>query len=332
LSYFTDIVERYPLSGDVQSALAGIETVYQLLNKPQMYLSYLEKVGMSSIKSADEKEQMLFNSAEQLFLTNRYDEALESLNEFIKVYPDGARTPQAYFYLAQTYQKMGKPEFAADAYMKVMSTGDGAFMELATLYYGRVEYELEHFGQAAQAFEKLGEIAQLENNKFEALVGKMRSYYQLKEYDKSIVAAHTVAVSAAADQNIRTEANYVQAKSKYAKGNREEAVPLFEKLVGDYSTAFGAEAAYILALNAYDEGDFEKVENLVYAFSDAGTPHMYWLAKSFIVLGDSFAERGEWEQAKATFESIKDGYTPKNEHDEVLEQVQMRLSKIGNDE
>jgi hypothetical protein len=59
---------------------------------------------------------------------------------------------------------------------------------------------------------------------------------------------------------------------------------------------------------------------------------MYWLAKSFIVLGDSFAERDEWEQAKATFESVKDGYEPSREHDDVIEQVEMRLSKLRENE
>lgn len=332
LEYFEKIVQGYPLSPDVPSALAGIESVYQLLNKPEQYLAYLEKVGMSSIKSADEREQMLFNSCEQLFLAGKYAEALVSLASFIEKYPEGAKTAQAYFYQAESYSKTGKPEFAADAYLKVMSTGEGAFAELATLYYGKTELELEHFEKAAQAFESLGEIAQLENNKYEALLGQMRGYYGMKNYPKTIVAANSVLVSDAADSEIRTEATYKMAKSHYAQGERDAALPLFTKLAGDYASAEGAESAYILILNAYDEGDFEKVENLVYAFSDAGTPHMYWLAKSFIVLGDSFADRDEWEQAKATFESIKEGYSPEREHDDVLEQVEMRLSKIKGNE
>ena len=70
------------------------------------------------------------------------------------------------------------------------------------------------------------------------------------------------------------------------------------------------------------------METLVYKLSDSGTDQNYWLAKSFIVLGDSFAERGEMKQAKATFESIRDGYTPAGREDEVLDNVKMRLEKI----
>jgi hypothetical protein len=66
----------------------------------------------------------------------------------------------------------------------------------------------------------------------------------------------------------------------------------------------------------------------VYAFSDADAGQMYWLAKSFIVLGDSFVERGEVEQAKATFESVRDAYESSGPGDDVLDNVQMRLKKL----
>ena len=55
---------------------------------------------------------------------------------------------------------------------------------------------------------------------------------------------------------------------------------------------------------------------------------MYWLAKSFIVLGDSFVEREELEQAKATFESVRDGYTPSGKDDDVIDNVELRLKKL----
>lgn len=86
----------------------------------------------------------------------------------------------------------------------------------------------------------------------------------------------------------------------------------------------------MLILDSYDRGDFEDVENKVYAFSDAGSPQVYWLAKSFIVLGDSFVDRDELEQAKATFESVRDGYTPSGKNDDVMDNVNMRLKKLEN--
>jgi TolA-binding protein len=101
-----------------------------------------------------------------------------------------------------------------------------------------------------------------------------------------------------------------------------------EDLARDVATEYGAESAYMLIVDSYDKGDFEEVENKVYALSDAGTPHTYWLAKSFIVLGDSFVERGEYEQAEATFQSLVEGYEATRPDDDVQDNVQMRLKKL----
>ena len=79
-------------------------------------------------------------------------------------------------------------------------------------------------------------------------------------------------------------------------------------------------------VRSYDSGDFKEVENKVYAFSDSASGQTYWLAKSFIILGDSFVDRGELAQAKATFESVRDGYTVTT--DDVLSEVNMRLEKL----
>jgi hypothetical protein len=81
-------------------------------------------------------------------------------------------------------------------------------------------------------------------------------------------------------------------------------------------------------MDSYDKAEFSEVENKVYAFADAGSPQTYWLAKSFIVLGDSFVDRGELAQAKATFESVRDGYEAPAGGDDVKGSVEMRLKKL----
>ena len=93
-------------------------------------------------------------------------------------------------------------------------------------------------------------------------------------------------------------------------------------------TAIGAEANYLLIKSAYDGGEFEKVENLVFKFSDSGSPQTYWLAKSFIILGDSYYDQNNIGQAEATYKSIKDNYTPEGKDDDVLQQLDVRFKKL----
>ena len=144
----------------------------------------------------------------------------------------------------------------------------------------------------------------------------------------AIKSADAVMEDTRTEPLLYSEAQYVKAKSYLAGSRRDEAFAILAELAEDVTGVYGAEAAYMLILDSYDRGDFEDVENKVYAFSDAGSPQVYWLAKSFIVLGDSFVDRDELEQAKATFESVRDGYTPVSDEDDVLDNVRMRLKRI----
>lgn len=328
LAYLTRVVEEMPVSEDTENALAVIESIYTTLNRPEEYFAYLDRVGMSGTKTADEKELMIFNAAEQVFLSGNYPAACKSLESFIAQYPDGQKVPLAYFYLGESLSAMGRKEDAAKAYAEVMDKGDGSFVELSTLHYAGICYELERYEKAAAAYEELYRIAKLDNNRFSALLGSMRSYYMGEKYLSALDAAAKVEASAGVSKENRSEAEYIMAKSYLALGRRTDALPLLKELSADNFTPHGAEAAYLVIQDTYDAGKFDEVENLVYAFSDSQTNQTYWLAKSFIVLGDSFAEREEWNQARATFESIRDGYEPHGPKDDVLDQVAMRLERL----
>ena len=170
--------------------------------------------------------------------------------------------------------------------------------------------------------------AKLENNIFEAEKGMMRSAFRTRNINEAVKNADRIISDSRSDDILRQEAMYIKAKSYLASSRREEALKILETLSADVRTAYGAEAAYLLILDSYDSGRFEEVETRVYALSDAGTPQTYWLAKSFIILGDSFVERGELRQARATFESVRDGYQAEGPSDDVLDNVQMRLRKL----
>ncbi|MFA6713233.1 MAG: tetratricopeptide repeat protein [Bacteroidales bacterium] len=328
LAYYKNIVEDAPLSPEVQDAITGMESIYQTLNKPEDFLAYLDELGLSGIKSTGEKELMLFNAAEHIFLSGNYPAAMNSLQSFIASYPNGTKTAQAYFYLAEALKATSRFEAALDAYLQVMKIGDGAFAESATLNYANISFEMEHYSKAIEAYETLSYIAKTDKNKYLALVGKMRSFFGNKQYDKAIKEAQRVGnITGAADSLLR-EADFIKAKSYFKLGDRDLAKPIFEKLAKNCDDEIGSESAYLIISDAYDAGDFISVENKVYALSDTGTSQLYWLAKSFIILGDSFADREEWEQARATFESIKNGYKPTKDNDDVLDQVRMRLNKL----
>lgn len=330
LGYYKTVVENFRNTGYAEDALLAIEAIYQTKNEPQKYFEYVESVGKGGEKSEDEKERMYFNAAEQIYLSENYAQALTVLEKYLNEYPKSANAYKAEFYMAESYRETGSAELARDYYSRVVEHGEGSFVELSMLNFSNLSYQLEHWEDAYGGYASLFGGAKFDSNRLAALIGMMRSAYKAHNWDNAIEAADRLTAEGSAAKALKVEAIYLKAKALMASSRRTEAFALFETLAKDTASDYGCEAAYILIVASYDEAKFDEVRDKVYAFSDSRPCSMYWLAKSFIVLGDSFAEQGELNQAKATFESVRDGYTPaEGGSDDVLEQINLRLGKIN---
>jgi TolA-binding protein len=74
----------------------------------------------------------------------------------------------------------------------------------------------------------------------------------------------------------------------------------------------------------YLTGNYERAEQRVYSLGECGS--MYWQAKIYLVLGDVLVKTGNTFQARATYQSIVDGYSPKD--DGVVAEAKERISKL----
>ena len=328
LGYYKKVVELMPVSEYAESALMAIESVYQSKNDPEGYLAYIDGIGKTATKTEGEKEQMIFNAAEQVYLSGNWQKASASLQSYIDRYPSGTHVPQAFFYLGESFRQSGRTQNACDCYAKAKNTAEEAVREMSLLRYSELSARLQRYDDAFGGYSQLYETALIPQNRSTAATGMMRSAYSGRKYSEALKSVSLVRADSGTDSALGTEASYIEAKSLLALSRRDEAMEAFKALAASPKTEYGAEASYILIQDCYDRGDFGAVEEKVYAFSDSGTSRQYWLARAFIVLGDTFVENGEYEQAKATFESVRDGYRPQKP-DDVQDSVGMRLRKLA---
>jgi len=325
LKSYKQVVNLMPDSEYSEEALLAINSIYQTTKQPEKYLDYLEENNLTAGKSESEKEAVYFNTAEQVFLAGNYNQAVSTLNRYLENYPDGTRRGDAYFYMAESYKALGNKEKALDCYALANNyLSGGSFAESSALNYANLAYSLERFEDAYEGYSNLLNVAEMAENKSAARVGMMRSAYSARQYEDAVDAANKVK-AATKDAATTREANLTAAKSYLALSKRSDALKLFETLAKSPSTAEGAEASYMLIQNLFDSGKFSEVENKVYDFAGKCGDQTYWLAKSYITLGDSFLERGNKAQAKATWESIRDGYSG---NDDIAETVKSRLAKL----
>ena len=332
LGYYKSVVEEMPGTEYANDALAAIESIYQTEGRTDEYLDYADRVGVIKDKTAGEKESMYFAAAEQLYLSENWNKALAALQNYLERYPSGADAGKAEFYMAESYRALGKKEQACDWYKKAVASSAGSsFAETAMLNFSRLSYEMQRYKDAYGGFSSLLGAAKIEGNKHTARVGMMRSAYRASDFTSAISCSDKVKADAKSTEAELREADYTKAKSLLSTNERTAAFEIFSQLASKPSTNEGAEAAYMLIQDAYDQGKYDTVEKKVYDFSSKAGGQNYWLAKAFIVLGDSFAEQDNYTQAKATFESVLNGYQPASgTTDDVLDNVRMRLSKLGN--
>lgn len=329
LGYYKQVVEKMPSSEYSKDALSAIESIYQTRQEPEKYFAYVKTLSQGADVSDSDRESMFFNAAEQIFLAENYQKALVSLQSYMDEYPQGSNINLAGFYTAECYKNLGKKEQACDWYRKVIENGESSFVEVSSLNFARLSYSMERYADAYAGYKALLENAKIENNKRTARLGMMNSAYAAKDYENAISDAIDVVADKSVNADDKRRAQYIEAKSYLATSDRTKAFEILKTLSSKTSTPEGAEAAYLLIQDSYDQGKFADVEDKVYKFSDSGSDQTFWLAKAFILLGDSFVERGEIAQAKATFESVRDGYVPSGKDDDVLDNVNIRLSKLA---
>ncbi|MCI1639968.1 MAG: tetratricopeptide repeat protein [Bacteroidales bacterium] len=330
LSYYKQVAGGMRNSEYRDDALLAIESIYQAKGEPDVYLDYADSIGADADKSEIEKENAYFNSAEQIFLSENYRKALTALLNYESKYPKGGNVSHADFYIAECYKNLGRKEKACDYYEKVINGGaTGSFAELAMLNFANLSYSMEHYSDAFRGYNSLLDSARIENNKFTAELGMMRSAYMGHDYANALSWAEKVGKDNRSSSDQIRESDYIRAKSYLATSSRKAAFDIFERLSAYPETEEGAEASYLVIQATYDKGDFDDVETKVYKFADNAGDRTYWLAKSFVVLGDSFVERNNYTQAKATFESILKDYKPDAGHpDDIVDNVKIRLAKL----
>ena len=150
----------------------------------------------------------------------------------------------------------------------------------------------------------------------------------LAEGDPAKIAPMAADVAASADAGAVAvrESQFALAEQLREGGDWKEAVKIYRRLSSEVKSAEGAASAYYVLQDTFDAGDPAKAEKAVFAYIDRRTPHAYWLAKAYLLLGDVYAAKGDAFQARATWQSVADGYSPAD--DGIVSEAKARIARL----
>ena len=99
-----------------------------------------------------------------------------------------------------------------------------------------------------------------------------------------------------------------------------------QELSKDTRHIYGAEAKYRLAEMYYTANEYAEAEKVLLNYIEVSTPHMYWLARSFVLLSDVYMQTGREIEAKQYLLSLQQNYTADND---IAGMIEERLTKMN---
>lgn len=317
LVYYQRVVAEFPGTSEAKNALTGIKNIYVDMNDVDSYFSYVNGLGEFADISLNEKDSLSYMTAEKLYMEGDCDKSIPQFNDYLVKFPDGSFVLNTNFYLADCLNRTGNADEALKSYNFVISKPKNTFSEQALMEAAAINFNNENFEEALLNYQKLDQIAEVNNHLIESRIGQMRSNYLLSNYEQIIESADKVLHTEKISEEYKREAHYKKGKALYATKNNELALDEFRILSQEVNSSEGAESKYLICEIYFEDNQLDVAEQEILDFAAQNTSQEIWLAKSFILLADVYLKANDMFQAKHTLKSIIENYDP-NAKDDII--------------
>jgi tetratricopeptide (TPR) repeat protein len=169
----------------------------------------------------------------------------------------------------------------------------------------------------------LEEIAERYENKLEARIGLMRTYFKTDAFELADDYVQKVLRSDRVEKSLKDEATFISAKCALGMGNLDIAVSKFQQTANQAKNVIGAESKYNIALIYHQISDYEKAQETIFEMLNQFANYEHWVGKSFLLLAKNYVEQDDLFQAKLTLQNVVENYNA-----EIQKQAQSELNRI----
>ncbi|MFP4469482.1 MAG: tetratricopeptide repeat protein [Bacteroidales bacterium] len=307
LEVLKKLATDYPGTTESKEALATIRNIYMDKNAVSEYFAFAETLPFANV-TVSEQDSITYLSAENLYMNNDCNAAIDAFGEYLSRFEKGAFVLNAHYYKAECEYRTGDMDAAIEDYNFVLSYPKSRFTENALLRAGEINFDRQNYEAALENFRQLELNADYQSNVTTALYGQLRSHYHLDQFDEALDAADVFLQRERLTNEQIVTANYIRAKSALALERNDAAVDALQNTVELSEGDMGAEAKFLLASIRYQQGRYDRAEELIFELANDYPASEYWKARAFIMLADIYGRNGNTFQAKQTLQSIIDNY------------------------
>lgn len=282
--------------------------------------------SLDGIVSKSEKDSIVYYTAKNKYDAADYKGSVSAFNDYIKQYPKGYFKYDALFYRAESNFKQEKYNEALDDYEQIIEANKKQYLESSFLRAAWIAYyQKQDYKTANKYYADLYDVADYKENTFVAMKGLLRTSYFLNEFDDVVTNANRILQSDLVTNDERIEANYYLGKAWIEKNNIDKAYDAFKKAAALTTNEIGVESRFQMADILFQKGKLDDAKKQCLEIVNDMPAYEEWVVRSYILLADISAAKGEYTQAKATLKSIIDNY----EGDpDLLELAKQKLEQV----
>lgn len=318
------VVEYDPQSSMALEAMRAIREICVSEDKIDEYFAYAERYGVQTDMSAAARDSLTFAAAKNAYFEGNKVVATSKLKNYLDAFTNGYNRSEALYYLSDCHIEAGDNEAALVTLDELLSHGNTIYAERALTVFAPMAFDNQLYEKSAAAYRRLYDVTTDKGKRSRASEGYVESTILLNDTEAIKRMADDMSTMGDASALARRRAMVTQANIFMDEEMTDEAMRIYAVLAEDRTTVEGAVAYYHLVENKYAIGDYAAAEQMVYDMGKCGS--VYWQAKCFLTLGDIFVKQNNNFQARATYQSIVDGYTIKD--DGIVEEAQERINSL----
>lgn len=329
LRCFKHVAETNPSTEPGRQSLISIRNIYMSMNRIDEYFTYVRNLPNMKLEDA-EQDSLLYATAENQFLDENYQVAINGFKDYLDKYPSGIFHVDAWKNAAVCAEQIGDKENMKRAYTQLSSfpiaEAEMATRKVADLYYADKEYK-----SALGYYRKLGRMTQDKDNAIAAKVGEVRCLRVLSMPKDLIEAGLQLLRMEDVPLAQVEETRYFMAQAAPSIGENDLARQQYEYLAKSTNPDYSSEALYYMLEQRVKSGFLDEAEKLIFEYISKASINDYYLAKTYLLWADIYYQRGNILQAKQTLQSIVDNYEGEDLRNMARQKLEMIAQKEAQD-
>ncbi len=317
LNYFKKLVSNFPNSQESSEAIEYIRTLFVARQQSGDYVTFMKENGIDV--SVNEADSLSYKSATLRFEAKDLVSALRGFVEYLKDFPDGKYVIEANYYTAEILYQNKENIKSLEFYIAVAEKSPNKFAERSCLQTARIYFfDLKDYEKAAIYFEKLKSIALQQENRLESMRGLLRCQFKTQQWVEAAPNAKDLLKEKGVANDDLMMANMVLAKNNQSANNLDQAILNYKQVIAAGRSEYAAESQYRLAEIQFTQHQLAIAEKTAFEVIKKWGSYDFWVAKSYVLLGDIYFEQKDLFNAEATFKSIVENTTNEDIKKEAL--------------